>query len=168
MSEIINRVAQSQLITIDLEDYYTPGPRYQIDIAQWLYEGLIVKEKEFRASLQQHPWETYQNGLVALHCSTDAIVPSWAYMLVSIYLNPFAKKVIIGHLAQLEIVLYTEKIQQLDVQAFENKPLIVKGCSHKPVPETAYVLLIERLFPIAKSIMYGEACSAVPLYKRKK
>lgn len=168
MAEIVNRVAKSKLQTIDLEELYVEGTRQQIDISQWLYEGLILREKDYRASLKLHDWSQYNNQLVALHCSTDAIVPSWAYMLVTTYLQPFVKKVVKGSLAELELVLYTELIQQYDVSSFENVPVIVKGCSHKPVPETAYLLLIEKLQPVAKSILFGEACSSVPLFKKSK
>jgi len=168
MSEIINRVASSKLKTIDLEDLYVQGTRTKIDISQWLYEGFILREKDFRTALSNHDWSQYQNHLVALYCSTDAIVPSWAYMLVSVHLKDFASKIIKGSLEDLELVLYTEKIMQLDVSIYENVPTIVKGCSNKPVPESAYLLLISKLQPIARSMMYGEACSSVPLFKKAK
>lgn len=168
MSEIVNRVANSKLQTIDLEYLYVQGIRTQIDISQWLFQGLLLKEKDFRADLQSHDWNQYTNHLVAIHCSTDAIIPSWAYMLVSIYLHGIAKKVVKGSLADLNLVLYTEKIMQLDVSSYQNIPVIVKGCANKPVPETAYLLLIDKLQVVAKSIMYGEACSSVPLFKKKK
>lgn len=168
MTEIVNRVAKSKLQTIDLEELYVSGTRTQIDIAQWLYEGLLLKEKDFRAALMAHDFSQYEGQLIALHCSTDAIVPSWAFMLVSLHLKEFAKKVIKGNLADLELVLYTEKVHQFNVSSFQNLPVIVKGCSNKPVPETAYLLLLEKLQPVARSIMYGEACSSVPLFKSKK
>jgi hypothetical protein len=168
MSEIINRVANSKLRTFDLEDLYLGGKRVQIDIAQWLYEGLLLREKDFRTQLEVHDWKQYKNQLVALHCSTEAIVPSWAFMLVSLYLQDYALKVVKGTLQDLELVLYVEQIHQLDVSEFENLPVIIKGCADKPVPETAYLLLIEKLKPVAKSIMYGEACSSVPLFKKRK
>lgn len=168
MTEIVNRVAKSKLQTIDLEDLYVDGERTQIDISQWLYEGLLLREKEFRASLKAHDWSQYKNHLVAVYCSTDAIVPSWAFLLVSTYLNGYAKKVVKGNFSDLNLVLYSEKIQQLDVKPFLDLPIIIKGCANKPVPETAYLLLLEKLQPVAKSIMYGEACSSVPLFKSKK
>jgi hypothetical protein len=166
MSEIINRVANSKLKTIDLEDLYVEGARTQIDISQWLFEGFLLREKDFRAALNTHNWNQYKNHLIALHCSTDAIVPSWAFMLVSIHLQRVAKKVIKGNITDLNLVLYTENIMQLDLSSYEDLPVIVKGCAHKPVPESAYLLLIAKLQPIAKSIMYGEACSSVPLFKK--
>ena len=166
MSEIINRVANSKLKTIDLEDLYVEGVRTQIDISQWLFEGFLLREKDFRAALNAHNWNQYKNHLIALHCSTDAIVPSWAFMLVSIHLQRVAKKVIKGNITDLNLVLYTENIMQLDLSSYEDLPVIVKGCAHTPVPESAYLLLIAKLQPIAKSIMYGEACSSVPLFKK--
>ena len=166
--EIINRVANSKLITFDLEDLYRPGNRQLVDISQWLDQGFILRESEFRKSIKEHDWSQYTNAFVALHCSTDAIVPAWAYMLVTTHMQGIAKKVITGDLALLETILYTEVIQGIDVTPYENIPVIVKGCSNKPVPENAYLLLIEKLQPVARSLMFGEACSSVPLYKKAK
>ena len=166
--EIINRVANSKLITFDLEDLYRPGNRQLVDISQWLDQGFILRESEFRKSIKEHDWSQYTNAFVALHCSTDAIVPAWAYMLVTTHMQGIAKKVITGDLALLETILYTEIIQGIDVTPYENVPVIVKGCSNKPVPENAYLLLIEKLQPVARSLMFGEACSSVPLYKKAK
>ncbi|WP_179009317.1 DUF2480 family protein [Winogradskyella forsetii] len=166
--EIINRVAISKLKVIDLEDYYPKGNRILFDIKDWLVEGLVLREKEFRAHVATHDWSQYQNTYVALHCSTDAIVPDWAYMLISIALQPFSKVTIIGSLADLESILYADIISNLDISEFEDFPVIIKGCSHKPVPSNALVLLSQKLKPVAKSIMFGEACSSVPLYKKPK
>ena len=166
--EIVNRVAQSKLITFNLEDYYPKGQRFLFDISQWLYEGFVLREKEFRDEAKTHDWSQYQDQYVALNCSTDAIVPAWAYMLVSTYLEPYAKKVVIGDLENLESHIYQEVIDRLDVSDLKDKPVIVKGCSHKPVPKNAYVFLISKLQPVVKSLMYGEACSSVPLYKKPK
>ena len=166
--EIINRVANSKLITFDLEDLYRPGNRQLVDISQWLDQGFILRESEFRKSIKEHDWSQYTNAFVALHCSTDAIVPAWAYLLVTTHMQGIAKKVITGDLALLETILYTEVIQGIDVTPYENLPVIVKGCSNKPVPENAYLLLIEKLQPVARSLMFGEACSSVPLYKKAK
>lgn len=165
--EIINRVAQSKLVTIDLEDHFPKGKRVLLDIKDWLYEGLIVREKEFRHHLQEHPWEQYQDAYVALTCSTDAIVPGWVYMLLATHLQPFAKKVVQGTLEDLETSLYQDIIRDLDVQVYADRPVIIKGCSHKPVPPNAYLWLAQKVQPVAKSVMYGEACSSVPLYKKK-
>lgn len=164
--EIINRVANSKLVTINLEDYYSPGERIVFDIKDWLLDGLVLREKDFRENAKNHDWSKYQNTYVALTCSTDAIIPGWAYMLVSTYLNPIAKKVVIGNLEQLETILYTEVLEKMDFSEYKDLPVIVKGCSRKPVPQNAYIQLINKLQPIARSIMYGEACSSVPLFKK--
>jgi len=167
MDEIINKVANSVLEVFDLEDYYPKANRVQIDISQWLLEGFLLKEKEFREHLKNHDWSQYQDNYVAIFCSTDAIVPAWASILVTLQLAPFAKKIISGTLEDLDSALYQEILPTIDYSVFENKPVIIKGCSKKPVPNSAYVLAAQYLQPFAKSIMYGEACSAVPLYKKK-
>jgi hypothetical protein len=165
--EIINRVANSKLKVIDLEDYYPEGRRILFDIKDWLLEGLVLKEKDFRVSVAEHDWSQYQDTFVALHCSTEAIVPDWAFMLISIQLQKYSKLTIIGSLENLESIIYTSIISNLDISIYKDAPVIIKGCSHKPVPANALVLLSQKLKPIAKSIMFGEACSSVPLYKRK-
>jgi hypothetical protein len=165
--EIINRVANSTLITLNLEDYYPKGQRVLFDIKDWLFEGFVLREKDFRTHVSEFDWSQYQDSYVALTCSTDAIIPGWAYMLISIQLQPFAKKIIIGNLEALETSIYQDILNHLDVSEFKDKPIIIKGCSKKPVPPNAYIMLANKLQPIAKSIMYGEACSSVPLYKNK-
>lgn len=167
MDEIINKVANSVLEVFDLEDYYPKGIRVQIDISQWLLEGFLLKEKDFREHLKNHNWEQYQNQYVAVNCSTEAIVPAWASILVTLHLAPYAKKTVNGTLTDLDTALYQEILQTIDYTVYQNKPIILKGCSKKPVPMSAYVLAAQYLRPFAKSIMYGEACSAVPLYKKK-
>ena len=165
--QIINRVANSKLKVIDLEDYYPEGKRIRFDIKDWLLEGLVLREKEFRASVIEHDWSQYKDCYVALQCSTDAIVPDWAYMLISIQLQDYSKLTVIGSLEDLESIVYTSIISELDLSIYKDAPVIIKGCSHKPVPSNASVLLAQKLKPIAKSIMFGEACSSVPLFKRK-
>lgn len=165
--EITNRVANSKLITFNLEDFYPKGERVSFDISHWLQEGIVLREKEFRKKAKEHDWNQYQDKYVALFCSTDAIVPGWAYLLVSLHLTPFAKKVTVGSLEELESILFTELLQNIDFSEYQNKPVIIKGCAHKPIPQNAYVLLAQKLQPVAKSIMYGEACSSVPLFKKK-
>lgn len=167
MDEIINRVANSKLVTFNLEDYYPEGERHQIDIKDWLFDGFFLKEKDFRAYVSNHAWEQYNEGFVALYCSTEAIIPTWAYMLVQTQLQPYARKVILGNLEQLETSLYQTIIDDLDVAEFEGKPVIIKGCSNKPVPPNAYVWITAKIQEVAKSVMFGEACSSVPLFKRK-
>lgn len=165
--EIVNKVANSALEVFDLEDYYPKGIRTEIDISQWLYEGFLLKEKDFREALKNHDWSQYENHYVAIYCSTDAIIPAWASILVTIHVFPFVKKVVSGNLQDLETILYQEILSTIDYSKYQDKPVIIKGCSKKPVPESAYILAVQKLQPFAKSIMYGEACSAVPLFKRK-
>jgi len=126
---------------------------------------LILKEKDFRESVEHHDWSQYKDSYVALSCLTDAIIPSWAYLLISVKLSPFAKKIVVGNLDLLETTIFQEIISNLQLDNYKDKPIIIKGCSNKPIPETASVQLIEKLQPIAKSIMFGEACSTVPLFK---
>lgn len=166
--EIINRIANSKLINIDLEELYPNGKRILFDIKDWLFEGIILKEKDFRENVANHDWSQYQDNYVALTCSEDAIIPSWAYLLLSSELAPFAKKIVVGNLEMLETVLFQDIIQNFKVDDFKDKPIIIKGCAEKPIPPSAFAFLIQKLQPIAKTIMYGEACSTVPLYKRKK
>lgn len=167
-TEIVNRVANSKLVTFDLEDFYPKGERVLFDIKDWLLEGFVLREKDFRESAKEFDWSIYKDAYVALTCSTDAVIPGWAYMLLTTYLSPYAKKVVVGDLDTLESLLYSELIQGLDVSEYQDKPVIVKGCSRKPVPQNAYIQLIQKLQPVARSIMYGEACSSVPLFKRPK
>lgn len=164
---ILNRVALSKLITFNLEDYYPEGKRILLDIKDWLYEGFILKEKEFRTQLAAHDWEQYQDAFVAVHCSSDAIIPGWAYMLITTELQPHARKILQGDLEVLETSIYQSVIEKLDVSEFKDRLVIIKGCSNKPVPPNAYLLITQKLQPVVKSLMYGEACSSVPLFKRK-
>lgn len=165
--EIINRVANSKLVTLDLEDFYPEGKRVLFDIKDWLFEGFVLREKDFRQQVLEFDWSIYEDTYMALTCSTDAIIPGWAYMLLSINLEPYAKKIIVGNLEQLETSIYQDIITNLDISEYVGKPIIIKGCSNKPVPQNAYIMLSNKLKPVARSIMYGEACSSVPLYKKK-
>ncbi|GGX20058.1 DUF2480 family protein [Aquimarina muelleri] len=166
--EIVNKVASNiNLITFDLEEYYPKGNRILFDIKDWLYEGLILREKDFRKQVMDHDWSQYQDAYLALTCSTDAIIPGWAYLLVTSAAFPFVKKVVVGSLETIETLLYNEIIRNLDISKYQDKFIIIKGCANKPVPQGAYIALIQKLQPVAKSLMYGEACSSVPLYKRK-
>ena len=167
MDEILNKVANSALVVFDLEDFYPKENRSEIDISQWLLEGFLLKEKDFRAQLNQYNWAQYQGQNVAVFCSTEAIVPAWAAVLVTIQLAPFAKKIISGTFEDLDSALFQELLSKIDYSVYEGKSVILKGCSKKPVPMSAYILAAQFLQPFAKSIMYGEACSAVPLFKKK-
>ena len=168
MDKIVNKVANSKLVTIDLEDYYPNGERVLFDIKQWLFQELILKENDFRESLEAFDWSTLQDCYVALTCSVDAIIPSWAYLLITTKAAPFTKKIIVGNLEALETSVYQEIIQNFDASDLKDKPVIIKGCANKPIPPSAYTQLIEKILPIANSIMYGEACSTVPLFKKRK
>ncbi|MBP9792684.1 MAG: DUF2480 family protein [Flavobacterium sp.] len=168
MEEIVNKVANSVLEVFDLEDYYQAGTRMQIDISQWLFEGFLLKEKDFREALKNHDWTQYQDQFVAISCSADAILPAWASILVASYVVPFAKKVVLGSLNDLESSIYQEEMAKIDFSIYKDKPVILKGCSKKPVPEAAYIMAIGKLQDHAKSVMYGEACSAVPIFKSKR
>ena len=165
---IENKVAKSPLITIDLEDFYPKNPRVQLDISPWLFQGMILREKEFRAFLEEVNWSDYQDQFVALHCSEDAIIPAWAYLLLSTKLTPYAKKIVVGSLDLLEDYIFQDIINEMDVEQFRDRPVIIKGCAKVDIPESAYTNLISKIYPVVKSLMFGEACSTVPLYKRKK
>jgi len=165
--EIVNKVAQSGLITIDLEDLYVPGERVLFDMKDWLYEELILKEKDFREKLKEHDWSKYNEKFVTITCSVDAVVPTWAYMLVVTYLKPVAKKISFGNLQKLEEEIFDDVISKLNIENFRDGKVVIKGCSKIEVPVSAYVRLTELLRPVAKSIMYGEPCSTVPVFKRK-
>ncbi|UYW01047.1 DUF2480 family protein [Flavobacterium agricola] len=166
-NEIVNKVANSSLEVFDLEDFYPTEELVVFDISQFLFEGFLLKEKEFRADLKAYNWEQFNNKYVAIFCSTDAILPAWAFMLVSTYLQNHAKKAVQGTLNQLKIAIYQDIIDQIDFSFYQDKPVIIKGCSKKPIPEEAYVMAIQPMMQVARSIMFGEACSAVPMYKRK-
>ena len=164
--EIINRVAKSGIITINLEEFYPHGERVLFDIKDHLFQGLILKEKDFREFIKNEDWSTYTGKYVALICSEDAIVPTWAYMLLTSQLEPFVKKVVFGDLETLETVLYNEILNKLNINAYKDVRVVIKGCGDLPVPIAAFVEITRLLRPVAKSIMYGEACSMVPLYKQ--
>ncbi|MGS2741307.1 DUF2480 family protein [Sinomicrobium sp. M5D2P17] len=164
--EIINRVAQSKLVTIDPGDYYPGGERVHLDIKDWLYEGFILREKDFRQALKEHDWSRYEGAFVALTCSADAIIPAWAFMLVTSHLTPYSRKVVVGDMELLETAVYRDALEKVDFEQYKDLPVIVRGCAEKPVPQNAYIMLVEELRKFAKSVMYGEACSSVPLFKR--
>ncbi|MCF8423999.1 MAG: DUF2480 family protein [Bacteroidia bacterium] len=164
-NEIINKVVNSGLITIDLEEFYPKGERVLFDLKPLLFQELILKEKDFREFIKEHDWSGYKDKMVAITCTADAIVPTWAFMLVSIALEPFAKKIIFGNLATLEAILFSEVLKAINYTDYQDKRIVIKGCGNLPVSTNAYVELVRGLKPFAKSIMYGEPCSTVPLYK---
>ncbi len=165
--EIINRVAQSPLVTIDLEELYDHGNRVLYDLKDNLFEGIILKEKDFRAFLKSHDWTQYQDKHVAVCCSVDAIVPRWAFMLLAVQLEPFAKTIVFGTLKDLENELFRIAIEKINPMDFAGKKVVIKGCGKLEVPISAYMELTKRLRPVVASIMYGEPCSTVPVYKAK-
>lgn len=164
--EIRNRVDESGLLTFNLEDLYQVGERKVFDLKDFLFEGLILREKDYREALKNHEWSSYQDCFVSITCSADAIVPQWAFMLASTYLQPVVKRLVMGASETLETVLYQDALANIDLEQFRDERVIVKGCSKYPVPTSAYVEFVAKLRPIAKSVMYGEACSTVPLFKR--
>jgi len=166
MDEIVNKVAASGLVTINLEEHFPQGDRVSIDLAEQLWQGLALREKDFRAWIQSHDWSQYQGKHVAVFCSVDAIVPAWAYMLVASALSDHAATVVHGSRVDLEQVLFRNMIDSLDMNEYLDKRCIVKGCSHLPVPQSAYAHLVVKLRPVARSIMFGEPCSTVPVFKR--
>ena len=165
--QIVNRVASSGLITINPEDFYTDGERVVFDIKEHLYQELVLREKDFREFVKSNDWSFYKDKLVAVTCSNDAIVATWAYMLVAAALQPFAAKTVFGAMETLETVVFNEALQQLNVESYRDQRIVLKGCSNKPVPVSAYVELVRLLQPVAKGIMYGEPCSTVPVFKAK-
>ncbi len=164
--EIVNRVANSGLITFNLEDLFLEGERVLYDIKDNLWQEIALKEKDFREFVKEHDWSQYQDKFVAIHCSVDAIVPTWAYMLLTTKLAPFAKKIVFGNLQDLERILFEEALSKVDPHDYIDARVVIKGCSDKEVPASAYIRLTEILQPVAKILMYGEPCSTVPLYKK--
>ena len=168
MSDLINKVAQSALVTLNLEELIHPGERVVYDIKDNLFMGLILKEKDFRAFIKENDWSVYAGKNVAIINSADAIVPTWAYMLLAIKLQPVAHRYVLGDLEALEQALFQEAIARIDPEEYRDAKVVVKGCGQIPVPNFAYVEIMKVLLPVASSIMYGEPCSTVPLYKKPK
>lgn len=165
---IVNKVASSQLVTFNLEDFYQEGERVLLDIKDQLYEGLLLREKDFRDFIKSHEWSQYENKFVAITCSTEAIVPTWAYMLLGIALQPFARKIIFGSLEALEAEIYRNELAKIDWSVFQDAKVVIKGCSKVDVPTGIYVDVVSYLKPYASSLMFGEPCSTVPLFKKPK
>jgi hypothetical protein len=164
---IINKVAESGLVTLDLEKYYPSGNNIVFDMKDYLFMGLILKEKEFREALKNTDWGHYKDKNVAVTCSADAIIPMWAYMLVASYLQPVAAEIVLGDEKELHKALFIKNLSRLDMAEFVDKRVVVKGCGETPIGEFAYLEITRLLRPVAKSIMYGEACSTVPIYKSR-
>lgn len=165
--KIINRVAASGLITLKLEDFFPATPTVDFDLKDFLFHGLILKEKEFRAALKDHEWSQYSGKYMTLHCSADAIIPVWAYMLVVSMAEPHAINIYYGDQESFLIQFFTEQMAAHDWNQYQDQRVVVKGCSEVPVPAAAYIEVTRLLRPLAKSIMFGEPCSTVPVYKKK-
>ena len=164
---IINKVAQSALETIDLKNFYPSSDLVTFDLKEYLFMELILKEKDYRDTLKNLDWTQYENKIVAITCSADAIIPLWAYMLAVSYLQPFAQNIFFGKQEQVLEDLLLKNISQINPEDFRDKRIVVKGCGDKQIPESAFVEITKKLRPVVKSIMYGEPCSTVPIYKRK-
>ena len=164
---IVNRVAQSGLLSLDLAEFYPAGERVVYDIKDNLFHGLMLREKDFREFIKEHDWTGYQDKHVAVICSADAIVPTWAYMLLSNKMSPYASTVVFGDLKVLETVLFERALAKLDIEKYRNERVVIKGCGDIQIPVSAYVDITAKITSVAKSIMYGEPCSTVPIYKRK-
>jgi Protein of unknown function (DUF2480) len=168
MSEpLINKVAESGLVTLDLEQYYPKGETAVFDLKDYLFMGMILKEKDYREGLKTTDWSLYTGKNVALTCSADAIIPVWAWMLAAAYLQPVAKELVMGDEKELHKQLYLKNIAAINPEEFADKRMVIKGCGETPIADFVYMEVTKKLLPVAKSIMYGEPCSTVPVYKKK-
>ena len=163
----LNKVEESGLITLDLETYYPKEATAFFDLKDHLFMGMILKEKEFREALKNIDWETYRNKNVGITCTAEAIIPVWAYMLIASYLQPVAKEIVMGNEKEVHKILFLKNISQINRNEFSDKRVVVKGCGETPIGDFAYMEITKLLRPVAKSIMYGEPCSTVPIYKKK-
>jgi|SRR5688572_3047738 len=164
---IINKVAESGLVTIDLEKFYPKGETAVFDLKDHLFMGMILKEKDFRQALKDLDWEKYRAKNVAVMCSVDAVIPVWAWMLVATYLQPVAATFVMGDDKELHKKLFLDNIDAINPEEFADKRIVIKGCGETPIADYVYMEITKRLRPVAKSIMYGEPCSTVPVYKKK-
>jgi hypothetical protein len=166
METIVNKVAESGIITLNLEEFL-PKDAIVFDLKPFLFMELMLKEKDFRAALQEFDWSPYQDKDVILTCTADAIIPVWAYMLAASYLQPVAARIAMGSIEQARKELFIQSIHQLDASKYAGQRMVIKGCGDTPIPDEAYAMITVKLRPFAKSIMYGEPCSTVPIYKKK-
>ena len=164
---LVNKVSESSLVTLDLEQYYPKGETVLFDMNDHLFMGLILKEKEFREALKQLDLSPYKGKNVALTCTTDAIIPMWAYMLAASFLEPVAHEIVFGDKDFLHKALFLKNLSRINIADYQDKRVVIKGCGEMPVSETAYVEITKLLRPVVKSIMYGEPCSTVPIFKKK-
>ncbi|MGK0364266.1 MAG: hypothetical protein ACI85O_001323 [Saprospiraceae bacterium] len=166
MEPLVNRVANSGLITLNLEDYFPKQEITTFDLKGFLFMEMILKEKDFRAALKEYDWTQYEGKILTVFCSADAIIPVWAYMLVATYAEPFAIDIFQGTEKEYLKAVYRGVLKDMDFSQYEAKRIVIKGCSNKPVPAAAYLALTTKLRPFAQNIMYGEPCSTVPIFKR--
>jgi hypothetical protein len=164
---ITNKVEASGLITLNLEDFFPKEPIKNFDIKEYLFRGLIIKEKDFREALKNTNWSEYENANVAITCSADAIIPVWAYMLIATYLQPHAKNIVLGDENKMIETILLNNISAINTEDYKDKRVVIKGCGDVKIPDSAYFTITALLQPHVKSIMYGEPCSTVPVYKRK-
>ena len=167
MAEFVNKVAESGLITLDLEDWYPKGDIITLDLKEYLFMGMIVKEKEFRDALKKTDWEKFRNKIVAITCSVDAIIPSWAYMLIASYLQPVCSAQGIGAEDEVRKQLFLSNLRQINPENYTDQRVIIKGCGDTPIGDFAYIEATKILRPVVRSLMYGEPCSTVPVYKKQ-
>jgi hypothetical protein len=163
----INKVAESGIITLDPEKYYPRQETAMFDLKEFLFMGMILKEKDYREKLKTYDWEPYRDKYVGVYCSADAIIPVWAYMLAASYLEPLAKDIIMGDEKELHRRLFLKNLSTINADDFTDKRVVIKGCGETPIGDFVYMELTKLLRPVAKSIMYGEPCSTVPVYKKK-
>lgn len=167
MAEFVNKVAESGLITIDLENWYPKGEIVVFDLKDYLFMGMIVKEKEFRDTLKNTDWEVYRNKMVSIICSVDAIIPSWAFMLVASYLQPVCKELALATPEEMRKQVFLRNIQSINSVDYKDQRVIVKGCGDTPIGDFAYLEITRILRPVVRSLMYGEPCSTVPVFKKQ-
>jgi hypothetical protein len=164
---IVNKIAESGLITLDLEAYYPTDQIIVFDLKEYLFMGLILKEKDFREALKNHDWEMYRDKNVAVACTADAIIPVWAYMLIASYLQPVARDFLLGDEKEMMKRLFLKNLSSIDIKPFADQKVVIKGCGDVAIEDFAYLEITRLLLPVAKTIMYGEPCSTVPVYKKK-
>ncbi len=166
MDEIVNRIEKSGIVQVSLDEFYPIGERVLFDVKDFLRDEIALIEKEFRTSLKETDWSKFENKYIGIICSVDAIVPLWAFMLVASELQPFAKKIVFGNKESLEKAIFSDVLSEIDYSVYQDKSVIVKGCGKYPIPDSVVVDFSVKLQNYAKRLMFGEACSAVPLYKR--
>jgi hypothetical protein len=167
MEVLVNKVSESGIITLDLEKFLPQEEILLFDLKDFLFMGMILKEKDYRTALKEKDWNEYKDKIVAVHCSADAIIPYWAYMLCTTFLQPVVKQLHFGSKADVRTKLLLNHIEAIDANLYSDVRVVIKGCGDAPIPESAYLSITNKLLPVAKSIMYGEPCSTVPVFKRK-